>query len=117
MLYYMIICLVLIVSTVFVIQLQINKYKGDPKGKGQVKKKFKYKSLLYIGPGLGVVIAGLTRDTNIYIETIATIGIIFMMYLVYVYFASRFIHKYFFIKTNIHLVTFQKPSKKQDKIE
>src|SRR5699024_4968645 len=117
MLYYMIICLVLIVSTVFVIQLQINKYKGDPKGKGQVKKKFKYKNLLYLGPGVGVVIAGMTRDTNIYIETIATIGIIFMMYLVYVYFASRFIHKYCFIKTNIHLVTFQKPSKKQDKIE
>src|SRR5690625_4753958 len=33
MLYYIIMCLVVIVSTVFVIQLQINKYKGDPKGK------------------------------------------------------------------------------------
>lgn len=117
MLYYIIMCLVVIVSTVFVIQLQINKYKGDPKGKNQVNKGSKYKTLLYIGPGLGVVIAGLTRDTNIYIETIAIIGIIFMMYLVYVYFASRFIHKYFFIKANMHLVTFQKPNKKKDQIQ
>ena len=107
MVYYSILCLVLVASTVLVIQSQLNKYKSDPTEKDQVNKRSKYKSLLYIGPGLGIVIAGVTRDTNIYVETFATIGIIFILYLVYVYFASRFIHKYFFIKKNMHLVTFQ----------
>lgn len=110
-------CLVLVVSTFFVIQSQLHKYKGNPKEQVQVNKQFKYKSLLYIGPSLGVVIAGVTRDTNMYIETIATIGIIFMLYLVYVYFASRFIHKYFFIKANMHVVTFQKPSNKNEQMQ
>src|SRR5699024_4700585 len=116
MVYYSIMCLLLVASAVLVIQLQLNKYKGDPTEKDQVNEQSKYKSLLYIGPGLGIVIAGVTRDTNIYIETFVTIGIIFILYLVYVYFASRFIHKYLFIKKNMHLVNFQKPRKKKDQM-
>ena len=115
-LYYIIIVLILVISSVFMIKSQLDTYKRDPCEELD-KPPSNYKGLLYIGPGLGIVLAGVTRDTNVYIETFTTIGIIFMLYLLYIYFAARFIHKYLFMKANMHLVTFQKPSKKKDRIQ
>lgn len=116
MLYYIIMVLILVISSIFIIKSQLDTYKRDPCEELD-KQSSKYKGLLYIGPGLGIVLAGVTRDTNVYIETFTTIGIIFILFLLYVYFAARFIHKYLFMKANVHLVTFQRPSKKKDRIQ
>lgn len=103
--------MIVIVSFV-IVKMQINKISKAPDGPDQHGNPSKYRGLLYIAPGLGIVLAAISRR-NTFIEDYVTIGMIFILYLVYIFLAAKFIHKYLFIKANISYARFQKTSKKE----
>lgn len=109
--YYLILLLIIIISSYPIMKSQMDKRLRDP-FEHQEKKGSRYESLMYAAPGLGVLLTGLVSG-NIAFENIYTTILMFLMYLVFLYMAAKFIYKYKLIKANIHLVKFRKPSKKE----
>ena len=74
----------------------------------------KYIGLVTVAPAIGYILALIIADTII-LKHYVTLGMNFILFLIYGYFGARFLHKYFFMKTNIDYVSFQTPAKKEYK--
>lgn len=108
--YYIILSLIIIISSYPIIKFQMDKRLRDP-FEHKEDKGSPYEDLAYAAPGLGVLLTGLVSG-NIALENIYITILMFMAYLLFLYFAAKFIYKFLLIKANLHLVKFQKPSKK-----
>lgn len=112
--YYTIINLTIVILSLILVKAQINTYSKTIFEKKERKKQSKMTGLLIAAPVLGYVIANLTGDTLV-LKHYITLGMNLAIYFVYIYLATKFLHKYLFIKTNLDYVRFQRPNKKEMK--
>ncbi|WP_026909132.1 hypothetical protein [Paucisalibacillus globulus] len=112
--YYSVLTLTLLMSSIILIKYQIDKYAGDLTKEKKSRDQSKYIGLVTVAPAIGYILALITADTTILKHSV-TLGMNFILFLIYGYFGARFLHKYFFMKTNIDYVNFQMPAKKDYK--
>lgn len=111
-LYYVSINVIILISSSILIKYQIDKYSGDPTKKRVKKIPSQITIALYsVAPAIGLMLAYATADTVI-LKHYATMGVVFSFLLLFVYFAAKFTHRYFFMKANMDYVKFEQPSKK-----
>lgn len=116
--YYVVLNLIIIISSFILVRYQIMKYrdikKRDIDEEAESLSQSKHLGLLAIFPALGYITGQVTSDTVMLKHYITLTSNIFIT-LFYVYIAAKFIHKYYFMKANMDYVVFQKPSKRERK--
>ncbi|WP_026909133.1 hypothetical protein [Paucisalibacillus globulus] len=113
-LYYGLINLSLLITSYILVKYQIDKYSGDPTKEGKKHDQSKYMGLLSVSPAIGYLLA-LSTKGNSTLQLAIMMIMIFFLILLYVYVAAKFIHRYYFMKTNIDIVILQTPTKKEYK--
>ncbi|WP_188725751.1 hypothetical protein [Lentibacillus populi] len=71
-------------------------------------------SLLYTSPAIGYITYHSFIKESQFLHH-AMIFVFFMLGIFFIYISVKFLHKYYFIRTNIDLVVFQEPSTKEKK--
>src|SRR5699024_9751927 len=115
--YYVLLNLAIIVGSYIIIKYQIVKYKDihlKIEQKEEKKEMLKYNTALTVFPALGLVFGGLVGKTEI-LKYYVVIGLNILFMLLFVYFAAKFIHRYFFMKANMRFVSYEEPTKKEKK--
>src|SRR5699024_3833991 len=114
--------LVTIISAYILLKYQINKYAGDPTKEIKKSNQSKYMLLLSTAPGLGYLSYQTIKGTGVLESAILTaviylfaIFFVVFVYIFFVYVAAKFLHRYFFIRTNMKYVTYQPITTKEKK--
>ena len=112
--YYIVINMLLVISTYFFIKYQIDKFSRDPTEEQNRANPYKNSAFLSTVPILGSVIGRQLTDIDP-LEFFIILGLIFLTYCFHVYAAAKFMHRYFFIKRNFAYVAYKKPLKRDRK--
>lgn len=112
--FYVIMILVTIISAYILLKYQINKYAGDPTKEIKKSNQSKYMLLLSTAPGLGYLSYQTIKGTGVLESAILT-AVIYLFAIFFVYVAAKFLHRYFFIRTNMKYVTYQPITTKEKK--
>src|SRR5690625_5163541 len=114
LIYYIVINMLLVISTYFFIKYQIDKFSRDPTEEQNRANPYKNSAFLSTVPILGSVIGRKLTDIDP-LEFLFILGLIFFIYYFHVFAAAKFMHRYFFIKENFAYMSYEKPSKKERK--
>lgn len=111
--YYIVISVSTILLVYIFVKYQIDKFSGDPTQERKKSNQSKYMGLLSAAPGLGYLFSISMRDSPL--ELIFNVLCVYFFAMFLAYFAAKFIHRYFFMKTNMEYVTYQPTTYKKRK--
>lgn len=103
--YYVITTSLFIISAASLVYYQIWKFSGYRENVGY-DRTAKYSSLLPIAPSLGYIF---TKSVSGNLSNIMFVMLYYLIGIFWAYVGAKFIHKYFFMKHNIHMVKFERP--------
>ncbi|MBY7142364.1 hypothetical protein KFZ56_04495 [Virgibacillus sp. NKC19-3] len=110
--YYIIMNVASIVLMYIYVRYQINKYAGDPTRERKRSNQSKYMGLLTASPAIGYILGQSMQETTVLKHVFATVVIYFFVIL-FMYIASKFLHRYFFIRANMDYVNYHPYSNKE----
>ena len=105
--YYVMTTILFVLSAVALLYYQIWKFSGYRKNVGY-DRTAKYSALLPIAPSLGYTFSHSTSK-NEYVSGIILVVLYYLIGIFWAYVGAKFIHKYFFMKHNVHMVKFERP--------
>ncbi|MBU5465369.1 hypothetical protein KQI49_00825 [Virgibacillus sp. MSJ-26] len=115
--YYIILNFAIIISSYVIIKYQITKFKDihlKLKYSDKNNKNSRYATVIAIVPALGYIVGQFVGEAEI-LKYYYVLGVDFFLTLLCVYIATKFIHRYYFMKANMDYVVFQKPNKREKK--
>ena len=112
--FYIVFSIVHLILIAVLVQFQIEKYSEINYKRNETNQWYnntRFIPLLSAAPGIGYIIFQASKGSEKGMHSVFLIAtIIFTLFLSY--FAAKYIHKFFFMKTNMRLVFFNKPSDK-----
>lgn len=115
--YYVFTTIIYLIIAVILVFYQIRKYaiikKKTKEGKG--RSIAQYTSIAAIAPAIGYILAQNVIKKSEILMHMTLIIIFYSFSIFFAYIAAKYFHKFYFMKANMHFVTFQKPSKKEMK--
>ena len=115
--YYVLLNLAIIVGSYIIIKYQIVKYKDiHLKLEQKEKKKITSKdsAVIAITPVLGLMVGRFVGKTEV-LKYYYVLAVDIFLIMLFIYFAAKFIHRYFFMKANMRFVSYEEPTKKEKK--
>lgn len=114
LLFYIIINVTSIVLMYICIKYQFNKYGGDPTKERKRSNQSKFIGVLTAAPAIGLILGQSVQETVILKHVIST-AVIYFFAILLMFIATKFLHRYFFMKVNKKHVIYQPISNKERK--